>query len=134
MAGGAKDPAATMGDEVSVMNRPSLFALAAVLMCTACASEPEPAPQPQPVKGTAKYYRAFEAAQAAAKDVGVEVRSSDRESGRITGSKDGGEVMIWLQWQPDGSTKIEFTASGAPETSPTLKEKWYSAYQRRMGR
>lgn len=112
------------------MSRPSLSALAIVLACTGCASEPEP----QPVPGAAKYDRAFDAALAAASEVGVEVRTSDRAAGRILGTKAGVEVTIWLQWQPNGSTKVEFSAPGSTETNPKLGEKWLAAYNRRMGR
>jgi len=113
------------------MSRASLLALTAVLVWTACASEPEP--QPQPVPGAAKYDRAFDAALAAAGDVGIEVRTADRAAGRILGAKAGAEVTIWLQWQPNGSTKVEFSAPGSTET-PKLGDKWLAAYQRRMGR
>jgi hypothetical protein len=112
------------------MSRLSLFALTAVLACTGCSS----APEPQPVPGAAKYDRAFDAAVGAARDIGMEVSKADRAAGRIVGTKAGVEVSIWLQWQPNGSTKIEFNAPGAPDTSPKLSEQWTSAYNRRMGR
>jgi hypothetical protein len=108
----------------------SLIALTVVLACTGCASEPDP---PPPVPGAAKYHRAFDAAQAAAGEVGIAVRTSDRDAGRILGSKDGVEVMIWLQWQPSGSTKVEFNPTGT-DKDPKLGEKWLAAYNRRMGR
>src|SRR5690606_39257976 len=76
--------------------------LASVLMtCAGCA------PSPAPVRGAEKYDRAFDAAVGAAKEVGVEVSSADRAAGRISGTKAGAEVSIWLQWQPSGSTKVE---------------------------
>jgi hypothetical protein len=114
------------------MNRLSLSALTVVLACTGCASEPEP--QPVPAPGAAKYDRSFDAAVGACKDIGVEVTKADRAAGRIAGTRAGVEVAIWLQWQPNGSTKIEFSAPGAPDTGPKLSEQWNAAYNRRMGR
>jgi hypothetical protein len=108
----------------------TLLALSAVLACSGCASEPEP----EPVAIPAKYDRSFDAAVAAAGDVGVEVRSADRTLGRILGEKAGVEVTIELQRQPNGTVKVEFSAPGSAETNPKLSEKWLSAYQRRMGR
>jgi hypothetical protein len=106
------------------MSRSSLIAFAVLFACTGCASsEPEPG-----VPGAAKYDRAFNAALGAAGDAGIEVRTSDRAAGRIYGSKGGAEIMIWLQWQPNGSTKVEFSPSGV------IGQQWLSAYNRRMGR
>ena len=80
-------------------------------------------------KGAAKYDRSFDAAVGAAKDVGVEVTKADRAAGRIAGTKDGVEVAIWLQWQPNsGDTKIEFSGPGS------IGQPWSAAYNRRMGR
>lgn len=102
--------------------------LASVLMtCAGCA------PSPAPVRGAEKYDRAFDAAVGAAKEVGVEVSSADRAAGRISGTKAGAEVSIWLQWQPSGSTKVEFNAPRSTE-DPKLSEVWLAAYNRRMGR
>src|SRR5262245_10538128 len=113
------------------MNRLSLFALTAALAFTGCvAAEPEP----QPVVIPSKFDRAFDAAVGAASDIGVEVRSADRASGRIQGPKSGVEVTIDVTRQPDGTVRVEFTAPGSTETNPKLSERWYSAYQRRMGR
>lgn len=109
------------------MSRLSMFALTVALACTGCASEPE-------VPGAAKYDRAFDAAVGAAQDIGVDVTRADRAAGRIAGTKAGVEVSIWLQWQPNGSTKIEFNAPGGAETSPKLSDQWTAAYNRRMGR
>jgi len=110
------------------MNRLSLLAVACLPFTGCWIGPPPPAPMPS------KYDRAFDAAVGAASDVGVEVRSADREAGRIAGTKDGGEVTIHVQGQADGTVKVEFTAPGASDTSPKLSERWYQAYQRRMGR
>jgi hypothetical protein len=110
--------------------RASTSALSVILACTGCSSSPEPAPVP----GAAQYDRAFDAALGAAHDIGVEVLTADRAAGRILGTRAGGEVKISLQWQPGGSTKVEFSAPGSVETQPRLSELWLAAYNRRMGR
>ena len=107
------------------MSRAALLALTAVLACT----EPEPLPAVP-----SKYDRSFDAALAAAGDVGVEVRSADRTLGRILGERAGVEVAIELERRPDGTVKVEFSAPGSTAADPRLGEEWLSAYQRRMGR
>ena len=111
------------------MNRPSPFLFSMLLAFAGCAGEPDPAP----VRGAAKYDRAFDAAVAAAGEVGIAVHTADRAAGRILGTKTGVDVSIWLQWQPNGSTKVEFEAPGSTE-KPKLGEQWLAAYNRRMGR
>jgi len=115
---------------MSTLHRLSLLALTAVLACSGCASEPEPVPVAIP----SKYDRSFDAALAAATDVGVVVHSADRFLGRIVGEKAGAEVTIDLKRQADGTVKVEFSAPGSTETNPKLSEQWLSAYQRHMGR
>jgi hypothetical protein len=112
----------------NTVNRLLLLALSVVLACGACASEPPP---PQPVAVPSKYDRSFDAALAAAGDVGVHVRSADRTQGRILGEHAGVEVTIELQRQPDGSVRVEFKT---PAPNRSLSDQWLSAYQRRMGR
>ena len=112
------------------MKRSPFAVLTVVLLCAGCTSEPDPAP----VLGASKYHQAFDAATGACRDVGIEVRSADRDAGRIAGSKAGIAVSIWLQWQPSGQTKVEFEAPGSNATEPKLSQNWLAAYQRRMGR
>jgi hypothetical protein len=111
------------------------LAFAVLLPLAGCvAPEPEPVPVPVPVPVRSKFDRSFDAALGAATDAGVEVRSADRATGRIAGTKAGGEVTIDLVRQPDGTVKVEFNAPGSTETNPKLSERWLQAYQRRMGR
>jgi hypothetical protein len=113
------------------MRLPQLV-IAALLPFAGCvAPEPEPVPVPVPVRS--KFDRSFDAALGAATDAGVEVRSADRATGRIMGTKAGGEVTIDLVRQPDGRVKVEFNAPGSTESKP-LSERWFQAYERRMGR
>ena len=90
--------------------------------------------QPAAPAGPSKFDRSWDAALGAAADVGVQITSADRASGRITGSKAGAAVAIALQTQADGSVRVSFDAPNAEETNPTLNERWLSNYQRRMGR
>lgn len=106
------------------------LALTTFLSFAACAVTPDPAPVP----GAATYHRAFDAAIGAAGDAGIAVEASDRDAGRIRGTKSGVEVKIHLQWRPDATVKVEFDAAGSTQTNPTLGEQWRAAYDRRMGR
>jgi hypothetical protein len=109
-----------------------LFALALVSLLTfgGCVYDPPPPYVAVP----SRYDRSFDAALAAAGDVGVVVHSADRAMGRILGEKAGAEVTIELQHQADGTFKVEFNAPNVTETNPKLGERWLSAYRRRMGR
>ncbi len=106
--------------------------IAALLLFPGCF--PVPPPPPQTVAVPPKFDRSWDAALAAATDVGIEVRSADRAGGRILGAKAGAEVTIDVLRQPDGNLRVEFSAPGSPEANPKLSERWQSAYQRRMGR
>lgn len=116
--------------KTNTVNRLLLLALGSVLIGSACVSEPAPPYVAIP----SKYDRSFDAALGAAGDVGVEVRSADRATGRILGVKSGAAVTIELQRQHDGTVRVEFNAPDSTETNPKLGERWLSAYQRRMGR
>ena len=112
------------------MNGLLLIAFGTVLTCSGCVSEP----LPPYVSIPSKYDRSFDAALSAAGDVGVDVRSADRTTGRILGEKAGVDVTIELQRQSDGTVRVEFNAPNSTDTNPKLGERWLSAYQRRMGR
>jgi hypothetical protein len=112
------------------VNRLLVLALVSLLTFGGCVYDPPPPYVAVP----SKYDRSFDAALSAAGDVGVEVRSVDRTTGRILGEKAGVEVTIELQRQPDGMVRVEFNAPNSTETNPQLGERWLSAYQRRMGR
>ena len=112
------------------MNRLSQFALITVLACTGCVYH-EPAPQPIVIDKT--YDRSFDAALAAAGDVGVAVRVADRKAGRIFGTHGDAEVKIEVQQRSDYSVKVAFSPT-ASATDPKLGERWLAAYNRHMGR
>ena len=89
---------------------------------------------PTSVPGPSKFDQSFDAALNAATDSGVDVRSADRATGRIVGSKAGASVSIDLTRQGDGSVRIAFSAPESKQSNPSLAEQLNSAYQRRMGR
>lgn len=84
--------------------------------------------------GASNYDRAWNASYGAARDVGVEITSSDPATGIIRGSKDGIDVNISVVRQPDRSVRVQFDARGATERDPGLSNRFSQAYDRRMGR
>lgn len=112
------------------------FAAAAVL--AACAApapqDPQLAYQPTIMVTSASFDVAWDAALAAAADAGVLVVRTDREGGRITGTKNGGALTIDLESQPDKSLKVTLSATAAVQSRRTLGEQWRAAYERRLAR
>ena len=108
----------------------SVLAVPALLL-TGCGSS-EPAP-PQPT-APPNFDRTFDAALAAAQDVGVKVESVDRANGRIRGMKGASGVAIDILRQANGQLKLQFIAPDSREKNPTLGDRWLQAYHRRMGR
>ena len=106
-----------------------ISALAAALLLGGCYTTPTAVPA-----GPSKFDRSWDAALGAAADVGVQITSADRASGRITGNKADTAVTIAVQQQADGSVRVSFDAPTAKEAKPTLNEQWLASYQRRMGR
>jgi hypothetical protein len=107
--------------------------LAAVLV-GGCVVAPYPYyGEPVPA-GPSSFDRAWDAAQSAATDAGVQVTGADRSTGRISGSKAGAAVSISVQSLADGRVQVAFDAPNSRETNPTLNERWLAAYNRRMGR
>ena len=117
-----------MGRSMKVTRRLLLVALSVVPVSAACVYH-----EPAPVVVPSKYDRSFDAALGAASDVGVAVRSADRNTGRILGTKAGTEVTIELKRQPNGTVQVEFSPR-TPAADPSLGDQWLAAYQRRMGR
>lgn len=85
----------------------------------------------------ASFDRSWDAALGGASDAGLQITSADRASGRITGLAAAtieAAVTIELRPQTDGSLEVAFHAPNAIERFTTLKDRWLSAYHRRMGR
>ena len=113
----------------------SLAAIAVAALLPGCVVAPYPYDgYSTTVTAPPSFDRSWDAALGAAADAGVQVLSADRASGRIMGAKAGAAVMIELRPQADKSLQVVFSAPDSKETSPTLNERWASAYNRRMGR
>ena len=89
---------------------------------------------PAPQSGPSVFDRSWNAAQAAAEDVGVSVYMADRASGTIRGTTANDEVTIRVLTQADGSVRVEFSAKGGPGSDPAVTQRLSDAYDRRMGR
>jgi hypothetical protein len=118
--------------EAGALPRRALVALGALLMA-ACVAYPT-APSPAAPSGPSAFERSWDAALGAAADVGVQVVSADRATGRISGSKGGTAVTIDVQTRADGRVQVGFNAPGAPQGNPALVDQLSQAYNRRMGR
>jgi hypothetical protein len=95
---------------------------------------PYPAPAYQTVVSPPNFDKSWDAALAAAADVGIQITNADRSSGRITGSKAGAAVSIDLRPQSDNTLQVIFSAPDSKEANPTLNARWVAAYNQRMGR
>jgi len=109
------------------------LAIAALLPLAACVFASSSS-RPETVVTAPNFDRSFDAALGAAADVGIQVSASDRAGGRITGSNAGAPVTIDVLRQADGSLRIVFNGPSSPDASPSLKDRWTSAYNRRMNR
>ena len=106
----------------------------AFALLAACA-EPEPAPPPpRPVYVPPVFDRAWNAALGGVQDAGVQLKSADRATGIIRGTKDGIDVTVVVARQADGSVRVQFDTKGTTEKDPGLPDRFSKAYDKRMGR
>ena len=112
-----------------------LMSLAILAGCVVYGPVP-PSPPPEPVYSyrPSTYERSWNAALDAMDDVGVRIVSSDRNSGVITGVKDGVDTSITISTQADGQVRVVFNSRGPSGQDPGLSNRIYQAYERRMGR
>jgi hypothetical protein len=89
---------------------------------------------PAPSSGPSVFDRSWNAALAAAEDVGVSVYMADRASGTIRGTTANDDVTIRVLTQADGSVRVEISAKGGPGSDPAVTQRLSDAYDRRMGR
>ncbi|MCC7486646.1 MAG: hypothetical protein IT529_16870 [Burkholderiales bacterium] len=89
-------------------------------------------PYPGYYYGGSNYERAWSAAVGGVQDAGIRVTSSDAASGLIRGSAEGGDVVVTVARQPDGSVRVQFDAQGPAQRE--LADRFSRAYDRRMGR
>ncbi len=91
-------------------------------------------PAPAYVPSTSGFERSWNAAIAAAQDVGVRITSEDRARGVITGANDSRDVTINVMTQADGRVRVEISARGPQGGDANLANDISRAYDRRMGR
>jgi hypothetical protein len=99
------------------------------LLAASCVYE-----QPVPVyRSPSNFDRAWDAARAAADDVGVSVTDVDRARGTIRGYKDATDVTVSLWRQADGSVRVSFNVRAPSGPDAELADRLSDAYDRRMG-
>ena len=116
-----------------------LLHIAVLAACTTIAGcyvapYPYPVSTSQVVVSAPSFDKSWDAALGAASDVGIQITSADRSSGRITGTKAGAGVTIDVRPQADNTLQVIFNAPDSKETNPTLNSRWLAVYNQRMGR
>ena len=112
-----------------------ILAWLALIVLSGCYVYPYPPPgPPYYYYGSSSYERSWNAALDAMEDAGVRVVSADRNTGVITGIKDGVESTITIRTQADGRVRVEFSSRGPSGQDPGMSNRIYQAYERRMGR
>jgi hypothetical protein len=76
----------------------------------------------------------WDSAIRAAQDVGIQITSSNRNTGTIFGQRDSVGVTIQVIHQTDGKTRVELTAEGARGSGSGVADDFYQAFNRYMGR
>jgi hypothetical protein len=105
-------------------------AVASIIVTGCVVYEPAPAYAPT----VSNFDRSWNAAIAAAQDVGVRIQSEDRVRGVITGANDSRDVTINVTNQADGRVRVEISARGPQGGDASLANDISRAYDRRMGR
>lgn len=115
---------------------PHIVILLALAVLAGCYVYPYPYPPPPgPVYyGPTSFERSWNAALDAMDDAGVRTVSADRNTGVITGVRNGTEATITVRTQADGRVRVEFGSRGPSGQDPELSNRLYQAYERRMGR
>ena len=121
-------------EKVCVIVAMARFAMAVgtvAIIATGCVVyEPVPAYAP----AASGFDRSWNAALAAAQDVGIRIQSEDRVRGVITGANDSRDVTITVTTQADGRVRVEISARGPQGGDASLASDISRAYDRRMGR
>lgn len=89
---------------------------------------------PATPSGPSTFDRAWNAALAAASDVGVSVYSADRTSGVIRGTSGNDDVTLRVFTQADGRVRVEINVKGPSGNDAALAGRLSTAYDRNMGR
>ncbi len=116
---------------IIAMARFAITVAAVAAVVTGCVVyQPVPASTP----AVSSFDRSWNAAIAAAQDVGIRIQSEDRARGVITGANDTRNVTITVATQADGSVRVEISARGPQGGDTNLANDISRAYDRRMGR
>jgi len=91
-------------------------------------------PVPANTAAVSSFDRSWNAAIAAAQDVGIRIQSEDRARGVITGANDSRNVTITVATQAEGRVRVEISARGPQGGDTNLANDISRAYDRRMGR
>jgi hypothetical protein len=111
------------------------IAAAAILILQGCYTAPAPVVVSPSRSIPERFEQSWQAARAAASDVGVRVTSEDRPTGTLRGDQGSSSVLITVVTQADGSIHVGFSVTGGGSSQDeNLKEHLTRAYQRRMGR
>ena len=94
--------------------------------------EPYPGYYPGYYPGGSNFDRAWNAALGGVQDAGVQVAAAEPSTGLIRGTADGGDVVVTVVRQADGSVRVHFDAKGPAQQ--VLADRFSRAYDRRMGR
>ena len=78
--------------------------------------------------------RSWAATVGAFEDQGVLITMQDRGTGQVRGTIGGIDVTANLQTQADGSVRVELNTIGSTARDPTLLQRIFTSYDRRMGR
>ena len=89
-------------------------------------------PYPGYYYGGSNFDQAWSAALGGVQDAGVQVTSAEPSTGLIRGVADGGDVLVTVARQADGSVRVQFDAKGPAQRE--LADRFSRAYDRRMGR
>lgn len=82
----------------------------------------------------ASYDYIWDSLMRAAQDVGIQITTSNKNTGTIIGQRDRVGVTIQVTQQADGKTRIELTARDSQGSSSTIADDFYRAYDHYMGR
>ena len=82
----------------------------------------------------ASYDYVWDSAMRAAQDVGIQISSSNRNTGTAFGQRDGVSVTIQVTQQSDGRTRVELTTRGSQSATSAVADDFYRVYDRYMGR
>ena len=116
---------------IVAMARFAMTVAAVSIIATGCVVyEPVPAYSP----AASGFDRSWNAALAAAQDLGIRIQSEDRGRGIITGANDSRDVTITVTTQADGRVRVEISARGPQGGDANLASDISRAYDRRMGR